>query len=63
MNNLKEFLALLGAVPFTSAIIIHDISLLITAPSLQIPSATILTPEAKMILQLWNSWVLLAQII
>ena len=52
MNNLKEFLALLGAVPFTSAIIIHDLSLLITAPSLQIPSATILTPEAKMILHL-----------
>lgn len=63
MNNLKEFLAFLGAVPFTSAIIIHDLSLLITAPSLQIPSATILTPEAKMILHLWNSWVLLAQII
>lgn len=55
MNDLKEFLAFLGAVLFTRAITIHDLSLLITAPSLQIPSATILTPEAKMILHLWNS--------
>lgn len=60
MNDLKESLAFLGAVLFTRAITIHDLSLLITAPSLQIPSATILTPEAKMILHLRSSWILLA---